>query len=140
MKYKPFVVAATCLAACGVIAGPAIAAKQPTAKQTVAIERAVLNSPELKRIPSNRYRIVGERVSTASRYWAYAQVRPRAAFQDTMDDAEVILVRPADSRRRIAVDFGTGLVGCGLAPEAVIADLRGVSITQACPPEERIGS
>jgi len=140
MRYKPFVAAAACVAACGAIAGPAVAAKHPTANQTRAIDRAVRGSVELDGIPTNRYRIVGERVSTTSRYWAYAQVRPRARFQDTMDGADVLLVRPADSRRWVAVDFGTALVGCGLAPESVIADLRGVSISQACPPEERIGS
>ena len=118
----------------------AIAAKQPPAGQTRAIERAVHRSSLLKAVPRERYRIVGERVSTVSRFWAYAKVRPRRRFQDTVDPADVVLVRPADSRRWVAVDLGRAFVGCGLAPDSVIADLRGVPVSEVCPPGEGLGS
>ena len=132
MSSKPFLAAVACVAACGTFAAPALAAKKPTPKQTRSIERAVKAMPEVQNLPRGSYKIVGERVSTVSRFWASAHIRPRTGFEGTFDDGEIILVRPADSRRWVPLEIGTGYVGCGVAPVRVISDLRGVTTSEAC--------
>ena len=132
MSSKPFLAAAACVAACGTLAAPALAAKKPSAKQARAIERAVKATPEAKGLPKGSYRVTGKRVSTLSRFWAFAHISPRDGFEDTVGGADVILVRPATSRRWVPLEIGTGEVGCGVAPVRVIADLRGVSASEAC--------
>lgn len=81
------------------------------------------------------YRVVAMRVSTRSRYWATASLVPRPAFRNTLPSGGVILVRSAVSGRWLALELGTDLIGCGIAPTSVLRDF---GLAGGCPPGQRL--
>ncbi len=127
------VVAAAVVA--GVAAVPAAATKAPTAGQKAAIAHAVRTTPvgDVNRTPEAWYTVNRIKISSASKSWAIAWQKSTKAGQDKFQPAYFILVNPAGTKGWTVVDVGTALVGCGIAPNAVVKDLVG-----ACPPDEGV--
>ena len=87
--------------------------------------------------PKSHYRLTGERVSSVSSSWAKADVVARPGFQSTFQNATVVAVRLAGTGQWVVVDLGSAQVGCGIAPNKVLADL--FSTKTPCPPGTGIG-
>jgi len=126
--------AATALIA-GVAAVPASASKAPTAAQKAAITKAVKTTPVggVNKTPKAWYVVDRIRISTVSKNWALAWQTATKAGENKFQPAYFILVNPAGTKGWTVVDVGTALVGCGIAPNAVVKDLIG-----ACPPGEGV--
>jgi hypothetical protein len=124
------------------IAVPAGASRKASAQQRRALTAAVQRTPVagLNKIPKSNYRVTGQRISTVSRNWAIAYTKPASAHETTFQPGYVIAVEPAGTRAWVVVDAGSSMVGCGIAPTAVIADLLGVKKGQACPAGTGSGS
>lgn len=129
--FRAFVAAAL---AAAVFAAPAVAdrAAKPAEKRQIA--KAMRASVVGGGIPDRWYTIDRQRISTASSSWAMAWQRSTKAGEGKFQPAYALLVKLAGTKRWVVVDLGTALVGCGVAPDKVVADLVG-----PCPPEERIG-
>jgi hypothetical protein len=67
--------------------------------------------------------VTRQRVSTVSKSWAIAQLVATPAFRTTFQNATVLAIRPAGTNGWVIVDLGTAQVGCGIAPNKVLADL-----------------
>ena len=55
--------------------------------------------------------------------WAIAQLVARPAFRTTFQNATVLAIRAAGTNGWVVVDLGAAEVGCGIAPNKVLADL-----------------
>jgi hypothetical protein len=77
----------------------------------------------LNKVPRSRYRVTGQRVSTVSAHWGIAQLVARPAFRSSFQNSLVVAVKLAGTNRWVVVDVGTDEVGCGIAPNKVLADL-----------------
>lgn len=108
-----------------VFVASAEASRAPTSFQQSAITSAVHASSVggMNRIPQREYRVTGVRVSSVSRSWARADLTAAPAFRSTFQNASVIAVNLAGTRRWVVVDLGSAQVGCGIAPDKVLADL-----------------
>ncbi|MGZ4233173.1 MAG: hypothetical protein ACXVS6_23055 [Solirubrobacteraceae bacterium] len=80
--------------------------------------------------------VTGQRISTVSKSWAIAQLVAAPAFRTTFQNATVLAIRAAGTNGWVVVDFGTAEVGCGIAPNKVLADL--FKTKQPCPPGQGI--
>jgi hypothetical protein len=120
-------------------AAPAAASRAPTANQRKALTNAVLAThvAQLNTVPKSHYRVTGVRISTVSKSWAAADVVARPGFQSTFQNAVVVAVRLAGTNQWVVVDLGSAQVGCGIAPNKVLADL--FSTKTPCPPGTGIG-
>ncbi|MBX5441487.1 MAG: hypothetical protein IRZ32_08160 [Solirubrobacteraceae bacterium] len=120
----------------GALAGPAAASKAPTADQAKRITRAVKTTKlgGANRISTRWYTVDRIRISSLSDNWALAWQTATKAGEGRFQPAYFILVNPQGSKRWVVVSLGTALVGCGVAPDAVLQDLVGVG----CPPGEGI--
>jgi hypothetical protein len=118
---------AACAVALTMPAAPAVASKRPTRSQARAITHAVEASRVggVNKLPRNRYTVANIKVSTVSRSWAYAEIKPRKAFEDTLQGGHAFLVRLSGTPAWVVVDVGTAQVGCGILPTEVITDLLG---------------
>jgi len=119
----------------------ALASKSATPAQLRALTSAIHSTPVagINTIPANRYRVSRAKISTVSTYWASAWVEPTKRFQATLQGIEVVAVRLAGKRTWVVVDAGTAEVGCGVAPDSVLADLLGLKAgEQPCAPGEGI--
>jgi hypothetical protein len=128
--------AAPALVATGIamlFAASASASRAPTIKEQKGITNAVLAThvADLNRVPKSHYRVTGERVSSVSNSWAKAEVVARPGFQSTFQNASVVAVRLAGTSQWVVVDLGSAQVGCGIAPNKVLADL--FSTKTPCP-------
>jgi hypothetical protein len=121
------------LAVAAILAAPAGASRAANAKERGGLTAAVHASQVggLNKIPQSQYRVTDQRVSTVSNHWATAQLVATPAFRDSFQNATVIAVRLAGSSQWVVVDLGTADVGCGIAPDKVLADLFKTS--QPCP-------
>lgn len=108
-------------------------ARAPRPAERVAISAAALTA--LRPASRPKYRVVGIRVSTRSRYWATASVVPKPAFRDALPSGGVVLVRSAVSGRWTPVDLGTDAIGCAIAPISVLRDFGWAG---TCPPGDRL--
>jgi hypothetical protein len=119
----------------GLAAAPASAKKAPTAAQKAAITQAVKTTPvgDVNQTPKAWYRVDRIRISSASKNWAIAWQTATKKGENKFQPAYFILVNPAGTKGWTVVDVGTALVGCGIAPNAVVKDLIG-----ACPPGEGV--
>ena len=97
-------------------AAPAGAA--PTA-EAPAVEQAVRTSPLTAGVDPARYTVRDVRMSAADPVWASARIAPVGA---DLEPADVVL-RSVAGRWEVA-DLGSAEVGCGIAPEPVLADLE----------------
>lgn len=77
----------------------------------------------INRIPRSHYRVTAERVSSVSSAWATAQLAATPAARSSFQNVAVVAVRPAGTHRWVVVDLGSAEVGCGIAPNKVLADL-----------------
>jgi hypothetical protein len=121
------------------LAASALARKNATPAQARAVARAVKSSPVggINTVPSNRYVVRKVEISTVSKAWAMASLRPTKAARDRFQPAVVVAVQPAGTARWVVVDLGSAEVGCGIAPDAVLADLLGLKAGESpCPPGE----
>lgn len=126
----------TCLLAAALAAVPAHAARNATRREATALAKAVFASPMGKGDKQFRqqYRTRGARISTVSRSWAKVDVVARPRYASRLQGGYAIAVRPAGGSAWVVVDFGTADVGCGIAPNSVIADLLGVkTVAPVCP-------
>lgn len=98
--------------------------------------RARARNARLTKLPRNHYRVSGQRVSTVSKSWAIAQLVATPAFRDSFQNATVLAIRPAGTSGWVVVDVGTAEVGCGIAPNKVLADL--FKTKTPCPPGQGI--
>jgi hypothetical protein len=133
--------AATALLAVLAFSGSALASKSATPAQLKALTRAIHATPVagINTIPANRYRVSRARISTVSTSWASAWVEPTKRFQATLQGIEVVAVKLAGKSAWVVVDAGTAEVGCGIAPDPVLADLLGLKAgEQPCAPGEGI--
>lgn len=129
--------AAVALLACLLATAPAGAARKATRAQTAALAKAVFSSPLGGGDPDfkARYRVIDAKISTVSRSWATATVAPKPRWAMSLQGGYVIAVQPAGTKSWVVVDFGSADVGCGIAPNSVIADLLGIkTIASVCPP------
>ncbi len=131
----PLAAVAAVVVVAGVAAVPASATKAPTARQKTAIAHAVRTTPVggVNQTPKSWYRVNRIRISSVSKNWAIAWQTSTKAGQNKFQPAYFILVNPAATKGWTVVDVGTALVGCGIAPNAVVKDLMG-----ACPPGEGV--
>jgi hypothetical protein len=121
--------------------GSALASKSATSAQLKALTRAIRATPVagINTIPTNRYQVSRAKISTVSTSWASAWVEPTKRFQATLQGIEVVAVRLAGKSTWVVVDAGTAEVGCGVAPNSVLADLLGLKAgEQPCAPGEGI--
>ncbi|ADB49659.1 hypothetical protein [Conexibacter woesei] len=133
--------AAATLLAAALVAAPANAARTATPKETAALTRAIFSSPVagIDTVAHKKYRVTGTKISTVSRSWATATITPRKRYADTLQGGYAIAVQPAGTRQWVVVDFGSSMVGCGIAPNSVVADLLGVKPTaDVCPDGEGV--
>lgn len=136
------VAAAVALLSALLVAAPANAARPATAKETAALTKAVFTSPVggVDRVAHKKFRVTGAKVSTISNSWATATVTPRKRYAASLQGSYVIAVQPAGTRTWVVVDVGTAFVGCGIAPDSVVADLLGVkTVASVCPKGEGVG-
>jgi hypothetical protein len=107
----------------------AVASRAPTGKERAAIAGAVYAASVyigVNRIPHNHYQLVNQRVSSVSGSWATADLIARPGFRLIKGDTTVVAVRVAGTDHWVVVDVGydyRGYVGCGIAPDNVLADL-----------------
>ncbi len=124
------VVALQVLPAAAQTAAPAAstASTHATSSQAAAVAKAVRSShvDDMDKVPTKRYTVTNVRISTVSRAWAMASIEPTRAYRKTFQSAIAVAVRPAGTREWVVVDIGTAQVGCGIAPDAVLADLLGL--------------
>jgi hypothetical protein len=145
-RTSPGPAAIACLVALTVLAiflssSTALASRNATPAQVKALTRAIHVTPVagINKIPTNRYRITRARISTVSTSWASAWVEPTKRFQATLQGIEVVAVKPGGTSTWVVVDAGTAEVGCGIAPDPVLADLLGLKAgEQPCAPGEGI--
>jgi hypothetical protein len=109
-------------------AGSAAASRAPTSKERAGIDSAVYASSVygVNRIPRSHYQLTHQRVSTVSDSWATADLIERSGFHLSKGDATVVAVRLAGTEHWVVVDVRydyRGYVGCGIAPDSVLADL-----------------
>jgi hypothetical protein len=118
-------VAVGALVAVLTLVASAEASRGANAGQRAALTTAVHASrvAGLNQIPDSEYRVVGQRVSTVSENWASARLVATPAFRSSFQNAIVIAVRPAGTEQWTVVDLGSADVGCGIAPNKVLADL-----------------
>ncbi len=136
MSLRTPLAALTAVAAvAGVAAVPASASKAPTRAQKAAIAHAVHTTRVggVNRTPKRWYSVNRVRISSKSTSWAVAWQRATKKGEGRFQPAYLILVNPAGTKGWTVVDVGTSMVGCGIAPNAVVKDLVG-----ACPPGEGI--
>lgn len=131
-------IAALVAVAAMVCAAPAGASRAASAKERRALTNAVHVSPvgAINKVPKSHYRVTGQRVSTVSKSWAIAQLVATPAFRTTFQNATVLAIRPAGTNGWVVVDLGTAEVGCGIAPNKVLADL--FKTKTPCPPGQGI--
>jgi hypothetical protein len=94
--------------------------KPADARTWVAISQAVHASPLTSAVPDGDYVVVGLRLSAHDEHWAGGMLEPRK--QDALQPAGVLLHRVGDTWT--VSDLGTAQLGCGIAPAAVLQDLR----------------
>lgn len=119
----------------------ALASKNATRAQARAVTQAVRSSPVggINKVPTKRYVVTRVKISTVSKAWAMASLQPTKAFRNSFQAASVVAVQPAGTRKWVVVDLGSAEVGCGIAPNAVLADLLGLKAGESpCPPGEGI--
>jgi len=124
-----------------VLAASALARKNATRAQEKAVTQAVKSSPlgGINTVPANRYRVANVKISTVSRAWAMASLVPAKAFRNSFQAATIVAVQPAGTSKWVVVDLGSAQVGCGIAPNVVLADLLGLKHGESpCPPGEGI--
>lgn len=85
-----------------------------------AISRAVYASPLTAQVPDTEYVVVGLQLAGTDGQWAGGMIEPRKP--NALQPAAVLLHRVAG--RWKLVDLGTAMVGCGVAPRAVLEQLR----------------
>jgi hypothetical protein len=135
------IAAAVALLACLLTALPASAARRANKQQTAALAKAVFQSPlgTGDKSFAQRFHITGAKISTVSRSWATANVVPKPRYAMSLQGGYMIAVQPAGTKSWVVVDFGSADVGCGIAPDSVIADLLGIKrVADACPPGQGI--
>ena len=123
------------------LSSSALASKQASSSQTKALTRAIHTTPVagINKIPANRYRVVRAKISTVSKAWAMASLVPTKRAQDTFQSSYVVAIKLAGTGTWVVVDVGSAEVGCGIAPDSVLADLLGLKTgEQPCPPGEGI--
>ena len=133
--------AASAVLAVLAFSGSALASKSATPAQLKALTRAIHATPVagINTIPANRYQVSRARISTVSASWASAWVEPTKRFRATLQGIEVVAVKLAGKSTWVVVDAGTAEVGCGIAPDPVLADLLGLKVgEQPCAPGEGI--
>jgi hypothetical protein len=121
--------------------GTALASRSASRSQARAVAQAVRNSPVagINKVPTSRYAVTRVRISTVSSAWSMASLVPTRAARNTFQSATVVAVRPAGGSRWVVVDLGSDQVGCGIAPNAVLADLLGLKSGETpCPAGEGI--
>jgi hypothetical protein len=117
-------------------AGAALASTHATSSQASAVARAVRSSyvEDVDKVPTKRYTVTNVRISTVSKAWAMASLVPTKAYRNSFQSATAVAVRPAGTHVWIVVDLGSAEVGCGMAPNRVLADLLGLQGTEMpCP-------
>lgn len=122
-------------------AGSAFASQRASRSQTNAVAQAVKSSPVggIGKVSTRRYTVSKVRISTVSRAWAMASLVPTRAFRNKFQVATVVAVRLAGTGTWVVVDLGSAQVGCGIAPNAVLADLLGLKSGESpCLPGEGI--
>jgi hypothetical protein len=122
-------------------AGAALASTRATNAQASAVASAVRSSPVggMNKVPTKRYKVTNVRISSVSKAWAMASLEPTKGYQTTFQAATVLAVQPAGTHTWVVVDLGSAEVGCGIAPNPVLADLLGLKRNQApCPPGKGI--
>jgi hypothetical protein len=135
---RPVAIVAAALATTAVLAAPAAADKRATPSEKRQIAKAMRASTVGGKLPANWYTVVDARISTVSSSWAAASQKPTKSGENRFQPATVVLVRLAGQKRWVVVDNGTSMVGCGTAPDSVLADLMHVARAEVCPAGEGI--
>jgi hypothetical protein len=118
---------------------PANASKPAAAKDRKALTAAVhaTHVAGVNKVPRSHYKVTGQRVSTVSKSWAIAELVARPAFRSTLQGATALAIKLAGTAQWVVVDLGTADVGCGIAPNKVLADL--FKTKTPCPSGSGIG-
>ncbi len=130
---RRWVVASAIVGTAMLCAAPAIASRAPSSAERKGITNAVHASGVggINRVPRNRYTVTGIRVSSVSRSWAKARLVATPAFRSSFQNASVVAVKLAGTNFWVVIDVGSAQVGCGIAPNKVLADL--FSTNRPCP-------
>jgi hypothetical protein len=140
-RTSPAAVAMIAASALLVFSSSALASKNATPAQLKALTRAIHATPVagINTIPASRYSVSRARISTVSPSWASAWLLPTKRYRATLQSIEVVAVKLAGKSTWVVVDAGTAEVGCGVAPDSVLADLLGLRTgEQPCAPGEGI--
>ena len=113
------------LAAAMIYVAPAAASRPANARERSGLIEATHASKVggLNKVPRGHYRVADQRVSTVSTNWASARLVATPAFRSSFQNAVVVAVRLAGTSQWVVVDLGSADVGCGIAPNKVLADL-----------------
>jgi hypothetical protein len=140
-RARPAAIALLAAASVLTLSSPALASKNATPSQIKALTRAARATPVagINTIPASRYAVSRAKISTVSPSWASAWLEPGKRYRNTFQSIEVLAVKLAGTGSWVVVDAGTAEVGCGVAPDSVLADLLGLKAgEQPCPPGEGI--
>jgi hypothetical protein len=104
---------------------PAGASRAANTTERQGLTNAVLSSSVggLNKVPRSHYTVTGQRVSSKSKNWGIARLVATSAFKSSFQNSTVVAVKLAGTTRWVVVDVGTAQVGCGIAPNVVLADL-----------------
>jgi len=113
------------LAAATTYVAPADASRAANARERSGLIAAIHASKVagLNKVPASHYRVADQRVSTVSTNWASARLVATPAFRSSFQNAVVVAVKLAGTSQWVVVDLGSADVGCGIAPDKVLADL-----------------
>jgi hypothetical protein len=113
------------LAAATAYVAPADASRPAKAKERNGLTAAIHASTVagLNKVPASHYRVADPRVSTVSTNWASARLVATPSFRSSFQNAVVVAVKLAGTNQWVVVDLGSADVGCGIAPDKVLADL-----------------
>ena len=122
------------LTTAAIYVAPANASRPANAKERSGLIAAINASKVggLGQVPASHYRVADQRVSTVSTNWASARLVAAPAFRSTFQNAVVVAVKLAGTSQWVVVDLGSADVGCGIAPNKVLADL--FKTKTPCPP------
>ena len=117
-----------------VAAVPASARRTAGPAAVTALTKAVHGSSVggLNHVPRSHYRLTQARISTVSKLWASAEVTPTARYRSSLQAITIVAVQPAGTSSWVVVDAGSAQVGCGVAPNKVLADLFHARASSVC--------
>ncbi len=122
---RRWIVAGAVVGTAMLCAAPAVASRAANGTERQGLTNAVHASvvAGINKVPRSHYTVTGQRVSTVSKNWGSARLVATSGFKSSFQNALVVAVKLAGTNRWVVIDLGSAQVGCGIAPNKVLADL-----------------